>query len=210
MFIVFEGVDRVGKTTTIEYVAKQLRDLNYDVVVVSESNDPVMQIIKQSDYTMEEIIPMVDNMRSQHQHLIGDFVESKSILLWDRYFDSTWVYGNSVIRGHDHWEKRIFDAIVPDITIYLYGDIDEILNRIGSERDRFTDGDKAKIEERHELFMELYKTKAHKRDILSIDATNYWSDYGKFGIESSKQEISGMVTSSILNKYIYQFAKVSA
>jgi len=199
MFIVFEGCDRVGKTTTINYVAQRLRELNYDVVTVSESNDPVMQIIKQSKYTMEEIIPMVDNMRSEHQHLISEFVESESILLWDRYFDSTWVYGNSVVKGHEHWETRIFDAIVPDITIYLYGDIDLIHSRIGDENDRFTSGSDTKTTERHKLFVELYKSVAHKRDILSIDVTNNCGEMGK-------TNIAGMVTSSIINKYIDQLA----
>lgn len=207
MFIVLEGVDRVGKTTTINHVAQQLRELKYDVVVVSESNDPVMQIIKQSEYAMEDIIPMVVNMRSEHQHLIADFVESKRILLWDRYFDSTWVYGNSVVCGHEHWEKRIFDAIVPDITIYIYGDIDVIHTRIGTERDRFTTGDKDKIKCRHELFVELYKSVASKRYILSIDVTDNWSEFGKFGIEASKINIAGMVTSSIVNKYIDELAR---
>lgn len=207
MFIVLEGVDRVGKTTTINHVAQQLRELKYDVVVVSESNDPVMQIIKQSEYAMEDIIPMVVNMRSEHQHLIADFVESKRILLWDRYFDSTWVYGNSVVCGHEHWEKRIFDAIVPDITIYIYGDIDVIHTRIGTERDRFTTGDKDEIKCRHELFVELYKSVASKRYILSIDVTDNWSEFGKFGIEASKINIAGMVTSSIVNKYIDELAR---
>ena len=199
MFIVFEGVDRVGKTTTIDYVANSLRELNYDVVIVSESNDPVMQIINQSDFPMEDIIPMIYNMRNKHQHLIKKFVDTESILLWDRYFDSTWVYGNDIIRKNEYWRSRIFDAIVPDLTIYLYGDMDLIHSRIGDENDRFTSGSDTKTTERHNLFVELYKSVISKRDILNIDVSNSCGEMGK-------KHIASLATSAIINKYVDQLA----
>ncbi len=155
MFVVFEGCDKVGKTTAIQNTAKFLKSLDYDVVVISESSDPIVQYIKQSDLSIDEIVPMFIQMRKEHQSLISRFVNSKTILLWDRYSDSTYVYGYSYHNG-DLSKIKYFNFILPDLTIYLYADIGLILSRIRDEYDRFTSQSENNIKKYLDRYDELY------------------------------------------------------
>jgi len=155
MFIVMEGVDRVGKTTAIQNTAKLLKSLNYDVVTISESNDPVVQYIKQSKLSIDEIVPMFIQMREEHQHLISKFTHSNTILLWDRYSDSTYVYGYDYVKN-DLSKIKYFDFILPDLTIYLYANVGLILSRIKDECDRFTSQSESNIKKYLDRYDELY------------------------------------------------------
>lgn len=172
MFIVFEGVDRVGKTTAIEETAKMLREQNHEVITISESSDPVVQYIKQSNLPIEEIVPMMFDIRSEHQLLIERFINSKTILLWDRYYDSTYVYGYNYGLTHPDWETELFNYYTPDLTIYLYAEIDVILSRIDDEKDRFTNGSYSDVEKYLGRYKELYDKVAKQRPIFPLDVTH--------------------------------------
>lgn len=190
MFIVFEGVDRVGKTSTIDFVKNNLLSKGYDVYSISESSDPIGQYIKQSKLDLDIIVDLILNMRKEHQHLIKQFINSKSILLWDRYIDSTYVYGYDVVVNNSDIYNQVFDVIMPDLTIYLCCDINIIRNRIGSEVDRFTDSSKNKITNLLNRYAELYSSNLQNRLVKQIDS----------GV-SDICDVAELCTNSILDLY---------
>jgi len=171
MFIVFEGVDKVGKSTAIENVAEKLRGCGRSVIVIHESNDPMMQYLKQSKVDIHTIAYLVNRMREEHQHLIKRILDAGHTLLMDRYYDSTYVYANPAIADNKYNEVRLFDHIAPDLTLYLYADSDLIVQRIAGETDRFTSDSKERVEKYLALFNQLYDGLT-TRDVYDYDVTH--------------------------------------
>jgi len=177
MFIVLEGVDKVGKTTAIENTATRLRKDGYDVTTISESNDPIVQYIKQSDLGIETIVDLFDDMRNEHQDLISNFVDDDKILLWDRYYDSTYVYGYRSLHedpnvAYNMWNNASSLFYSPDITFYFNANVDLIVSRIADEVDRFTNGSVVNVQKYLDRYYDLYFMIANLRTIVTLDVTN--------------------------------------
>jgi len=193
MFIVFEGVDRVGKTTAIENTAEELKSRGYDVVTIFESNDPIMQYIKQSNLDIDRIVYLVNSMREEHQRLIRMILDSNVILLMDRYYDSTYVYGYESVINDSGVKPFLFNHINPDFTIYLHADPDLIVKRIDSEIDRFTSASISQVKKYLERFDQLYENCGDERDVFKLDVTF-------LDIDTIRQYCSDMILSRFLHK----------
>ena len=177
MFIVFEGGDRVGKTTAIETTAKLLRADGYDVTTISESGDPTIQYIKQSDLGIETIVDLFDDVRTTHQDLISNFIDDDKIVLWDRYYDSTYVYGFRSIHESDNdaflaWRDHADQFLSPDLTFYLHASVDVIKSRTGDDVDRFTNSSDENILKYMNRYRDLYTKIADVRDIVTMSVTD--------------------------------------
>lgn len=189
MFIVFEGVDRVGKTTAIELTAELLCKEGHNVVMISESSDPVVQYIKQTKLPLDDIVPMMFQIREEHQLLIDKFIRSRDILLWDRYFDSTYVYGYEFLKSNPDYEDELFNFYIPDLTLYLHANVDLIMSRIGVEKDRFT-GSRDSLELYLDRYEELYDDVSAYRNIHQLDVSNM-----------DRSEVSRTCTSKVLGLF---------
>lgn len=103
MFIVFEGVDGSGKSTMLDYVYNKLISRNIKVLKTREPGGTevamkIREIIVNEDKTKEPIDPIAQLLlffaaRIQHvKNVIIPEVEKGTVVLSDRYIDSTYVY----------------------------------------------------------------------------------------------------------------------
>ena len=104
MFISFEGVDGCGKSLMQKLCAKKLKALGYDVVTTrepggSDIGKQIRKIILDSPYDSiddrtETLLYAAD--RSLHvAKVIKPALEANSIVLCDRYVDSSYAYQGS-------------------------------------------------------------------------------------------------------------------
>lgn len=101
LFISFEGLDKAGKSTQIQHLAESLRQLGYKVVVTREpGGTPLCEELRQlvMDYRKENIsdkseLLLFGASRAQLlQELILPELQAGSIVLCDRFADSTTAY----------------------------------------------------------------------------------------------------------------------
>jgi len=127
-FFTFEGIDGVGKTTTLKHVASSLREKNYPVVETYEpTHEEYGQRIRDS-FEGERLQP-ADEARlfvlDRHQHVVNVIVPALKrgeIILCDRYWLSTCAYQGA--RGLDI-EKLIWEnSGCPDPDISFLFDLD--------------------------------------------------------------------------------------
>jgi dTMP kinase len=101
VFITFEGIEGCGKTTQIRLLAEHLRNLGYTVILTREPGgtpaaesiraillDPANKCLSSSTELL-----LYAAARAQHVHeVIRPAVESGSVVLCDRFADSTTAY----------------------------------------------------------------------------------------------------------------------
>ncbi|EFB42445.1 hypothetical protein pah_c008o058 [Parachlamydia acanthamoebae str. Hall's coccus] len=135
-FITFEGGEGAGKTTLIQQVEADLKQLGYDVVSTREpggsslGNTIRQWLLQQNTKTSISIkaeLLLFLAARAQHiEELILPSLTKGKIVLCDRFNDSTIAY-QGVARGLgleavQNLCKFVCGNVVPDLTIYL--DID--------------------------------------------------------------------------------------
>lgn len=148
IFITFEGPECAGKTTQIRLLEAYFTKLGRDVIVTrepggTEIGEELRQIVKHhvSDIpvTDEAEVLLFAASRAQHvSELIKPALKSGSVVLCDRFIDSTTAY-QGYARGLD---MKFIDKLnnfaitgtIPDITILLDLTAEESIER-GSKRE---------------------------------------------------------------------------
>lgn len=143
MFITFEGPEGSGKSTQIKLAAEWLRDLDYRVVETREPGgtaigDQIRHTLHDIDNTAmvsEAEILLYSASRAQ---LVGEVIrpnlaQPNTVILCDRYFDSTYAY-QGYGRGLDLDALRTItdfatDGLLPDLTIFLDIEVEKGLAR---------------------------------------------------------------------------------
>lgn len=135
MFITFEGIEGSGKTTQQARAAAWLRDQGRDIVVTKEPGgtplaDRIRAMLLDSASAMDPITEVLLFAASRRQHtmeVIRPALARKSIVLCDRYADSTLAYqgfGRLIdlgrLRALNDWAT---DGLRPDLTLLF--DLDE-------------------------------------------------------------------------------------
>ena len=141
LFITFEGVEGAGKSTQIELLRTALEEQGLRVLVTREpGGEPVAEAIRKVLlHTEEHVEPLTELLlflaaRAQiTERVIRPALRAGTIVLCDRYLDSTTVY-QGYARGLDLEMVRLLNRVatggqLPDITIVL--DLDE---RVGIAR----------------------------------------------------------------------------
>ncbi len=147
LFITFEGIDGVGKTTQAQRLVCKLEELGSDVTFTREPGgtsigqrirrlllDPDL---KQLSQQTEVFLYAAD--RAQHvQELIKPQLESGKTVICDRYVDSSIAYQGfglgwdpQMIRAINSWAIM---EIVPDITLCLDQDPELALAKTSGDR----------------------------------------------------------------------------
>jgi len=133
MFITFEGTDGSGKSTQASEIAVQLREAGYTVLLTREPggtniSDQVRKILLDNMNNIEmaastELLLFCASRAQLVEEMIRPALEKNTIVICDRYADSTLAY-----QGYGHGLniktlKRILDfatgGLKPDLTIYL-------------------------------------------------------------------------------------------
>ena len=151
-FITIEGIEGVGKSTNIEYVAKALQAKGVELIQSREpGGTPLAEELREVllknrneavDPTAELL--MVFSARAQHLNtLIRPSLESGVWVLCDRFTDATYAYqgyGRSLpIKEIQQLENLVQKGLQPDLTIYLDIEVEVGLERARKrgELDRF-------------------------------------------------------------------------
>jgi len=142
LFLTFEGLDGCGKTTQIERLARRLRTLGKTVIETAEpGGTPIGAQIRRvlldssnSDLTPTAELLLYFASRAQNvEQLIVPALEAGSIVISDRFTDSTLVYqgcgrglGAETVMTLDRIACR---GLVPDLTLLLDIDLETSLAR---------------------------------------------------------------------------------
>lgn len=142
MFITFEGSEGSGKTTQIKLLAEYLEAQGKSVIVTrqpggTEIGTQIRQVLhdvnnKAMTSTAEILLYSAD--RAQHvEELINPALAEGTIVLCDRYTDSTFAY-QGYGRGLDLDDLKMITqfatgGLKPDLSFFLYVDVEEGLRR---------------------------------------------------------------------------------
>jgi dTMP kinase len=128
-FVTFEGIDGSGKTSVARKTAARLRRRGLPIVLTTEPTktwlgDAVKRSYREpvSNFT-EAFLFMAD--RATHTTRIEELLRKGTLVISDRYCDSTYAYQAARLKGMVkdpmNWLKRISEPFViePDLTILL-------------------------------------------------------------------------------------------
>lgn len=165
--ITFEGIDGSGKTTVAKHITEDLKKKGYKAIYTCEPTKTWLGDAVKSGYE-KEISPFTELLlfladRATHTQQIRDWLNEGSIVICDRYADSTYAYQAVALKkdleGLDmdpvEWLIEISRpfVIVPDLTVLLVVESSIALKRIKRqatkfERERF-------LEDVQKVYLEL-------------------------------------------------------
>ena len=182
MFITFEGIDGVGKSTQLNLLETYFQERGYQVIKTLEpgGTDLGKEIRHLLLHRKGEVSPRAEALlyaadRAHHVATkIRPALEEGKVILADRYFDSSVAYQGAA-RDLDVEEVKnislwAVDGLIPDLTILL--DLDASLaverrSKTGSEPDRL---EREKVDFFERARAEYLKRSAESR-FLVVDAT---------------------------------------
>lgn len=188
-FITFEGGEGAGKSTQIERLAKKMRAKKYDVLVTREpGGSPGAEAVRHVllSGAAEPFGPKMEALlfaaaRSDHvEQVIRPAVERGSVVLCDRFMDSSRVY-QGVTGGldpafMDALEKVAINGMVPDMTLIFDIDPAEGLRRATARRgssdgpDRFEKETLAIHQRRREAFLAIAAAEPERCVVVDASA----------------------------------------
>ncbi len=142
VFITFEGIEGCGKSTQAHLLRRHLEAEGHDVVLTREpGGTPISEAIREMllDPANAAMSPLAELLlyeaaRAQHVHeLIRPAIEAGSIVVCDRFYDSTTAYQGAG-RGLPEIDfERLHDmatgGLSPDLTLFLDLPVEEGLKR---------------------------------------------------------------------------------
>lgn len=183
-FITLEGIEGVGKSTNMEFVARLLRDRGHEVLVTREpGGTPLAERVREVllDHADEPVPPLAELLlmfagRAIHlENRIRPALEEGRWVVCDRFTDATYAYqgsgrGQSAARIGE-LESWVQGRFRPDLTLLLDADPAVGLARAGRRRG---ESDRFEIE-RREFFARvrqayLDRARAEPGRIRVIDA----------------------------------------
>lgn len=177
-FVVLEGLDGSGKSTTCEKLEEELSARGIKVKVTAEpTHEGIGAFIRSGSagkisQRTEALLFVAD--RNDHTEKIIDWVSQGYVVLCDRYFASTIAYQSAKLDGDStdtEWLTKINEQFIkgPDRTILLDVEPRTGLDRVGSRGEE--------------------KSKFERMDFLEQVRSNYLELAGKYGfkvIDASK------------------------
>lgn len=164
-FIVLEGIDGSGTTTHSHKLAEWIKRKNYEVVVTAEPTDsPIGKLIRSyllscgGSPEVHALLFAAD--RAEHtQRVIEPLVKRGTIVISDRYVESSIVY--QAAEGLDiGWIESINKfAVEPDLTIFLDVDPEVALARKIKSEEKFENVEFLK--EVRRIYLERAKVKEY-------------------------------------------------
>ncbi len=152
LFVTLEGVEGVGKTTQLEFIAEYLRNQGRELVITREpGGTPIGEAIRELVLDNKHIGMAADTelllmfaARAEHiNKVIQPALDSGKVVLCDRFTDASYAYQGL---GRNISEERITflknwvqQSLKPDLTLLLDAPVEMGLERAAkrSEKDRF-------------------------------------------------------------------------
>ena len=181
LFITFEGIDGSGKSTQIELVYKYLTGLGYSARLLREPgstavSERIREILldRTIDMADETELLLYEAARSEiTRKEIAPAIQKGSIVLCDRFFDSTTAYQGYGRKLDVPMVRRLHriaaGEFVPDLTFLFDVDLKTAINRRGQKVDRLESQSAAFFDRVRRGFLEIAR-KERKR-FRVIDAT---------------------------------------
>jgi thymidylate kinase len=148
MKVLFEGVEGVGKTTTITKLAEKLENEGYNVRVFKQPKPEYIELYKKYKNTPFYFCPFL-------QSLIDDYYScySNSINIFDRGLLSNWIYNFPTLNKYFiKFTKQLFNF---DLVFILTANLKDILERTKERQREWNAFDKTLIKKRNNLFFKL-------------------------------------------------------
>lgn len=174
LFITFEGTDGAGKTTQIERLTADLRQIGYDVCLTREpGGTPISEQIRDmllnpdhSEMAATTELMLYAASRAQHvSEVIKPALKAGKIVICSRFTDATIVYqgyGRGLDLERIHRLNRIAtDCVTPDVTFVLDLPVETGLQRVQNSRGGLDRLEREKIDFHHRL-REGYQTIAQQ------------------------------------------------
>ena len=179
MFISFEGIDKVGKSTQISLLVDYLKERKYQVVKTCEPGGTRLgkeiermlleSSVAQIGDTAELFLYLAD--RSEHvKKVIKPALGKDAIIISDRFADASIAY-QGYGRGLDiHWieqlNKRATEGVSPELTFLL--DIDpELAKKRSKEKDRIENEEIAFHQRVRQGYLEIARLYRNRVKILN-------------------------------------------
>jgi dTMP kinase len=151
IFVTFEGIEGVGKTTNLRYLAEYLHQHNVPILITREpggtplADDIRHFLLAEHDEPVEPETELLLMFAARVQHLkrvIVPALEAGKLVLCDRFTDTTYAYqgaGRGIpiekIATLESWAQG---SLRPDVTILFDAPVEVALNRINArKKDRF-------------------------------------------------------------------------
>lgn len=210
MFITFEGIEGVGKTTHLKWMAEQLQFLGIPVLTTREpGGTPMGEEIRDIllAHRHERVAPLTELLlmfaaRAQHvDTVIRPALERGDWVLCDRFVDATYAYqggGRSVATDLiTKLEKLALGDFKPDLTLVFDAPVAVGLNRIKKRgiQDRF---EQEKLE-----FFERVRL-AYKERALQDFVRHKIMDASKT-IDEVQKELLDIITSLVEKRHEQKF-----
>ena len=159
LFITFEGTDGAGKTTQIQRLTADLRQIGYDVCLTHEpGGTPISEQIRDmllnpdhSEMTATTELLLYTASRAQHvSEVIKPALEAGKVVISSRFADAMVVY-QGYGRGLDlerinHLNRIATDGVTPDVTFVLDLPVEIGLQRVQNSRGGLDRLEREKIE----------------------------------------------------------------
>lgn len=185
IFITFEGGDGAGKTTLIQKIFTDLKNLGFDVLQTrapggTELGKEIRNLLlHQQDVPLSKRTELLLFLADRAQHVdewIVPNLKKNKIILCDRFNDSTIAYQGGARGFKEELVRKLCnfscDGLMPDLTLYL--DLDP---KIGFERTRKAGLVKDRIESEtlkfHQKIRKMFKQIAKKepKRFIMLDAS---------------------------------------
>jgi dTMP kinase len=169
MFITFEGIDGVGKSTqSVEFARRVGNQIGHSRVVLTHEPGGtdfgmrVRQIIKsEPTLSVKSQFHLIEAQRAHHvDKVLVPNISQGNVVICDRFIDTSYVYQNSFMTSAEWVNYLTTYPIIPDFTFFLWSaDIPSLKTRMaqrsGVEMDHFDNASIEKLSKMQQHFFTL-------------------------------------------------------
>lgn len=204
LFITLEGIEGVGKTTQLEFVADYLQKQGREIVITREPGgtpvgEGVRSLVLDNKHTgmaADTELLLMFAARAEHiDKVIRPALEAGKVVLCDRFTDASYAYqglGRNIsterISILEDWVQK---GLNPDLTLLLDAPVEIGLDRAAkrSEKDRFESEALDFFEAVRNCYLEIAKNDPQRMKVIdaSLDLENVKSQV----LSILEQELSG-------------------
>ena len=205
LFITLEGIEGVGKTTQLEFVAEYLQKQGREFVITREPGgtpvgEGVRSLVLDNKHTgmaADTELLLMFAARAEHiDKVIRPALEAGKVVLCDRFTDASYAYqglGRNIsterISMLEDWVQK---GLKPDLTLLLDAPVEIGLDRAAkrSEKDRFESEALDFFEAVRNCYLEIAKNEPQRMKV--IDAS--------LDLESVKKQVLSVLQKEILSE----------